>query len=251
MGARTGVELIYGLHAVRHALHRRQGAKLQLRVQADRRDAPPVRRLLDEAAAAGVSIIPEGRDALDRDCGGGRHQGVILMVESGTGGEQGLEEILALGGAPLLLVLDGIQDPRNLGACVRTADAAGAAAVVIPRNRAAPLTAAARKVASGGAEHTPVVQVTNLSRALRQMKESEIWIIGTATDADREIYDVDLTLPSAFVLGSEEKGLHQNVRKQCDHVVRLPMHGQVESLNVSVAAGVCLYEALRQRRHQS
>ncbi len=249
MAAGNDVELVYGLHAIRHALRRRTAAPVQLRVQKERLGAGPVQQLLQEAAAIGLTVTPVSREELDRDSGGGRHQGVVLTLHRSPRPELNLDEVLADRAGPLLLlVLDGVQDPHNLGACVRTADAAGAGAVVIPRNRAAPLTAAARKVASGGAEHTPVIQVTNISRTLRRMKQAGVWIVGTAADAAAEIYDLDLTLPSAFVLGGEEKGLHQNVRKQCDHLVRLPMHGEVESLNVSVAAGVCLYEAVRQRR---
>ena len=147
----------------------------------------------------------------------------------------------------LFLVLDGIQDPHNLGACLRTADAVGVRAVILPKDRAVGLNETVRKVACGAAENTPVIHVTNLSRSLREMQDAGVWIIGTADEAENTIYEEDLTLPIALVMGSEGQGLRQNTRKHCDKLVNIPMAGVVESLNVSVAAGVCLYEAQRQR----
>jgi 23S rRNA (guanosine2251-2'-O)-methyltransferase len=148
---------------------------------------------------------------------------------------------------PLFLVLDGVQDPHNLGACLRTADAAGVRAVIMPKARTAPLSATVSKVASGAAEHIPVIQVTNLARTLRQMQEAGIWIIGTADDAGCSLYGADFKRAVALVMGGEGAGLRENTRQHCDLLVRIPMAGSVESLNVSVAAGICLFEAVRQR----
>jgi 23S rRNA (guanosine2251-2'-O)-methyltransferase len=246
-------ELVFGTHAVRHALESSPADVLELRVARGRERAAPVRRLVDTANARGVKVVSVDRDQLDRETGYAKHQGIAAVRRRTEGPVTDLETLLGkVGGTQaLILVLDGVQDPHNLGACVRTADAAGADAVVIPRDRAAPLNATARKVASGAAEHIPIVRVTNLARALRQMQEAGIWIVGTAADAEETLYEVDLTGPAALVLGGEGAGLRQNVRNQCDRLVRLPMRGAVESLNVSVAAAITLYEALRQRTRGS
>jgi 23S rRNA (guanosine2251-2'-O)-methyltransferase len=148
----------------------------------------------------------------------------------------------------LLLVLDGVQDPHNLGACLRTANAAGVNAVILPRDRAVAVTPAVRKVAAGAAEITPVITVTNLARSLRELREAGVWTVGTDDKADQSLYDINLKMPLAMVLGAEGEGLRENTRKHCDFLVSLPMRGIVESLNVSVATGVCLYEVLRQRK---
>jgi 23S rRNA (guanosine2251-2'-O)-methyltransferase len=162
--------------------------------------------------------------------------------------ESDLEALIAgIDGAPFLLILDGVTDPHNLGACLRSADAAGAHAVIAPKDNAVGLTPVAVKVASGAAESVPFVQVTNLARTLDRIKERGIWLIGTADDADATLYETDLQGPLALVLGSEGKGMRRLTRERCDLLLRLPMLGRVESLNVSVTAGICLYEALRQR----
>jgi 23S rRNA (guanosine2251-2'-O)-methyltransferase len=192
-----------------------------------------------------------GRDRLDRLAGGTGHQGIAAQVNAPAAlGEKALDELLtALEEPPLLLVLDGVQDPHNLGACLRSADAAGAHAVIAPRDRAAGLTPVACKVASGAAESVPFIQVTNLARTLRHLRDGwQVRVVGTAGEAETLLYDADLTGPLALVMGSEEKGLRRLTREQCDLLVRLPMAGAVESLNVSVAAGVALFEAVRQRR---
>jgi 23S rRNA (guanosine2251-2'-O)-methyltransferase len=245
------VELVFGLHAVRHALDQSPASALEILVQQGRQQAAPVRRILESTAAAAVPVRIVSRQQLDSDSGYGRHQGLALLRRQQERPAADLESVLARSrsGSGLFLVLDGVQDPHNLGACVRTADAAAADAVVIPKDRAAPMTAAARKAASGGAEHTPVIPVTNLARALARMKEAGIWIVGTAAEAETSLYELDLRVPIALVLGGEGGGLRPLVRKHCDFLGRLPMRGAVESLNVSVAAGVCLYEALRQRGH--
>ncbi|MEM8955474.1 MAG: 23S rRNA (guanosine(2251)-2'-O)-methyltransferase RlmB [Verrucomicrobiota bacterium] len=157
------------------------------------------------------------------------------------------ESLLPSLDCPFLLVLDGVQDPHNLGACLRSANAAGAHAVIAPKDKAAPLTETVRRIACGGAEHTPFIQVTNLARALKKLKDAGLWLVGTADEATQVLYDVDLKGPLAIVLGAEEKGVRRLTRENCDFLVRIPMHGHVDCLNVSVATGVCLFEAVRQR----
>lgn len=240
---------MYGLHAVRAVLTRRPGDVLKLTIAAARDDAR-VRELREIAAARGLRPLEATAAALDAATGGAAHQGVVAEVRpSAPLDENSLLDLLTTQPGPaLILVLDGVSDPHNLGACLRTADAAGATAVVAPRDRAAGLTPVARKVAAGAAETVPFAQVTNLARALRDLKDAGLWIAGTAEDGEMELFDADLTGPLALVMGSEGKGLRRLTRECCDFNVRLPMQGSVASLNVSVAAGVALYEALRQRR---
>lgn len=239
---------LYGVNAIRTALERSPERIRELWCDSRRQD-PRVRALLAEAERVGVRAQQATRDTLDRLCGGALHQGVVARADAPRPLDEGdLAELLdRLSEPAFLLVLDGIQDPHNLGACLRSADAAGVHAVVSPRDRACGLTPAARKVASGAAETVPFVQVTNLARTLRDLKARGIWLVGTAGEAERSVYETDLTGPLAVVLGAEGSGLRRLTREACDHLVRLPMRGAVESLNVSVAAGVCLYEALRQR----
>ena len=240
---------VYGLHAVRTLLERHPGRVRQVWLQAGRADAraEQVRRL---AAERGVRVATRPGLELDRMAEGGVHQGVVAEVSgTATPGEDDLADIVrAAGPAVLLLVLDGVQDPHNLGACLRTADAAGVHAVIAPRDRATGLTPVARKVAAGAAEAVPFIQVTNLARTLARLKELGVWIVGAAGRAEMELYQADLKGPLAIVMGSEGAGLRRLTREACDFTVRLPMLGVVESLNVSVATGVVLYEARRQRR---
>jgi 23S rRNA (guanosine2251-2'-O)-methyltransferase len=240
--------IVFGLHAVRTLLAQRPERALRLVLQKGRTDAR-VNEIVRLAQERGVRM--EWRDAheLTRLAGSDHHQGACLEVRpSGTLGEGALDELLDRAERPpLLLVLDGVQDPHNLGACLRTADAAGATAVIVPRDRAAGLSPTVRKVASGAAETMPLIQVTNLARTLRWLKEREIWIVGTADEAQQSLYAADLTGPLALVLGSEGTGLRRLTRESCDLIVSIPMHGVVESLNVSVATGIVLYEAVRQR----
>jgi len=249
-GHEESVELVYGLHAVRHALERAPARAVEVWVQDGKLSSAPLRGLLDLARGASIPVRPVARRKLDSETGYARHQGLVLLRRGSPERPADLEELLAGGASrtPLLLVLDGVTDPRNLGACVRTADAAGIDGIIVPKDRAAPMTAAARKVASGAAESVPVISVTNLARALRAIKDAGIWVIGTAEDGEADLYEVDLTLPTALVLGGEGQGLRHNVRAHCDRIARLPMRGTVESLNVAVAAGICLFEAVRQRR---
>jgi 23S rRNA (guanosine2251-2'-O)-methyltransferase len=186
---------------------------------------------------------------LNQLAAGERHQGVVaeLVAQAGDPETQLEEALEAAGDAPLLLVLDGVQDPHNLGACLRSADAAGVAAVIVPRDRAAGLTPVVRKVAAGAAETVPLVAVVNLARTLRELKNRGVWLVGTDDAADRTLYEADLKGPVALVMGSEGEGMRRLTRECCDQLVSIPMAGAVESLNVSVAAGVALFEAVRQR----
>lgn len=243
------IERVHGLHAVQSVLARHAGRVRRVYIARDRDDARITKII---AAAAATAIAVERVDAvqLTRLCGEGVHQGVIAEIEPlpAWDEDQLLQALSATGAVPpLVLVLDGVQDPHNLGACLRTADACGALAVVTPKDRAAPLTATARKVAAGAAETTPVVRVTNLARCLRDLKSAGLWIVGTDSEASQPADAVDLRGPIAVVMGAEGAGLRHNTRQHCDWLIRLPSLGAVESLNVSVATGMVLYEALRQR----
>ncbi len=241
--------IVFGLHAVRTLLAQRPERASLLLLQKGREDAR-MSELMRVAQAAGIRT--EWRDAreLERLAGSDHHQGACLQVRPmGTLGEGALDEILDRATMPaFLLVLDGVQDPHNLGACLRTADAAGVNAVIVPRDRAAGLSPTVRKVASGAAETMPLIQVTNLARTLRWLKEREVWIVGTDDEAEKSVFETRLTGPLALVLGAEGSGLRRLTREHCDALVSIPMRGVVESLNVSVATGVVLYEALRQRQ---
>ena len=251
--AASGSHRVGGLHSVRAAL--RHGADRLAGVWYDaRRHDRRLRELLEALKAGGVPLHAADRAELDRMVPGTNHQGVVAETRVPAAQDESALEALLQGLAepPLLLVLDGVQDPHNLGACLRSADAAGAHAVIAPKDRAAGLTPVACKVASGAAEVLPFVQVTNLARTLRWLREARgVWVTGAAGEAATELYDLDLSGPLALVLGAEEKGLRRLTREQCDQLARLPMAGTVESLNVSVAAGVCLFEAVRQRRGRS
>ncbi len=239
---------VAGINSVRSALKFGVDGVAELWLDRRRRD----RRLLELAElarSAGIRVRQAEREELDRAADGANHQGAVAWVRMPAArAEQDLDGILSrIDGPPLLLVLDGVTDPHNLGACLRSADAAGAHAVIAPKDNAAGLTPVAVKVASGAAGSVPFVQVTNLARTLEWLKARGIWLIGTSGEVDGNLFQADLRSPIALVLGSEGKGLRRLTRERCDLLVRLPMLGRVESLNVSVAAGVCLYEALRQR----
>ena len=238
----------YGVHAVRVLLARHPDRVRRVLVTSAR-EAGRLADLKALAIRAGVPVGATDDASLDRLAEGGRHQGVVAeMVPRAGDPETQLEEALeAAQGAPLLLVLDGVQDPHNLGACLRSADAAGVTAVIAPRDRAAGLTPVARKVAAGAAETVPFIPVVNLARALRDLKERGVWLVGTDDTADKALFDADLTGPVALVMGSEGEGLRRLTRECCDQLVSIPMAGAVESLNVSVATGVVLFEAVRQR----
>ena len=239
---------VFGLHTVGNLLSGDADGLVEIWVQAKRRDAR-LGKILDAARRARIPVQAVERHVLDQMVAGARHQGVVASYRGVPPlAEPDLEPLLkGLDEPPFLLVLDGVQDPHNLGACLRSADAAGVQAVIAPRDRAVGVTPTVQKVASGAAQSVPFVQVANLARALARLREQGIWVVGTAGSADQSLYGADLRGPLALVLGGEGKGLRRLTREQCDLLVSIPMHGTVESLNVSVAAGVCLYEAVRQR----
>lgn len=240
--------LVFGLHAVRTLLQRHPERVAQVLLQKGRED-PRATELLSLAHAAGARVEWRTVAELDRLANGERHQGACAQMRaSGPLGEGALDELLDRATtAPLILVLDGVQDPHNLGACLRTADAAGVTAVVVPRDRAAGLSPTVRKVASGAAETVPLIQVVNLARTLRWLKEREVWLVGTDDEASQSVYQANFQGPLAVVMGAEGQGLRRLTREACDSLVKIPMLGVIESLNVSVATGVVLFEAVRQR----
>jgi len=236
--------LIYGFHAVTSKLRHDPESVKELLVDATRQDAR-VRDLLQHAELQGVKIIAADGKRLDGMAPGAKHQGVIARIEGGRKVAH-LDDVLdTLEEPAFLLVLDGVTDPRNLGACLRVADAAGVHAVIAPKDRAAGLTDVVMKTACGAAEAVPYVMVTNLARTLRELQEREIWVIGTTDDAESDLYAAEWPVATAWVLGAEGEGMRRLTRETCDQLVSIPMYGTVESLNVSVAAGVCLYEARR------
>jgi len=240
-------KVLFGFHAVTVRLKTAPESITEIHVDAARRDAR-MRAFVERARDGGAKLVDSDDAALTAMAGGTRHQGVVARVNA-LPPRHSLDEVLEeVPGPPLVLVLDGVTDPHNLGACLRVADGAGAHAVVAPKDHAVGLNATVAKVASGAAETVPYLMVTNLARTLGELKERDIRVIGTSDDADKTLYDVDLSGPVALVLGAEGSGMRQLTRRHCDELVRIPMAGAVESLNVSVAAGVCLYEALRQRR---
>jgi 23S rRNA (guanosine2251-2'-O)-methyltransferase len=237
---------VYGLHAARALLDRRSQAIMVAKVLHDA--SGRLEELADALMKRGVRIERMRRADLDRLCGGAAHQGIILEVASQPEFTLGDFEslVIARGRALRLLVLDGVEDPRNLGACLRTADAAGIDAVVVPKAHSAPLTAAAQKAATGAAESVPVLRAPNLARTLRWLKQAGVWVVGADAATDRSLYATSLAPPVAIVLGGEGRGLRRLTRDLCDELVAIPMVGAVASLNVSVAAGVVLFELLRQ-----
>jgi len=246
-------EKVYGLHAVRALLSRHAGRVRGVTV-AEQRTDPRIAEILTLAQKAGKAVKRAPPATFKQLFGDAVHQGVFVDVEPLTPWHEeelvaGIAAALEDKGrmAPVVLVLDGVQDPHNLGACLRTADACGALAVVIPKDRAVQLTPTVRKVAAGAAETTPIAVVTNLARTLRLLKEAGLWIVGADASAPKLAHETDLAGPTALVMGAEGSGLRQLTRDTCDLLVRLPQQGAVESLNVSVAGGMLLYEALRQR----
>ncbi|MCW8276360.1 23S rRNA (guanosine(2251)-2'-O)-methyltransferase RlmB [Pseudomonas sp. PCH199] len=241
------LEKIYGVHAV-EALLRHHPKRVKQIWLAEGRSDPRVQTLIELANENRVQVGQAERREMDAWVEG-VHQGVVADVSpSQVWGEAMLDELLdRTEGAPLLLVLDGVTDPHNLGACLRSADAAGALAVIVPKDKSATLTPTVRKVACGAAEVIPLVAVTNLARTLEKLKQRGLWVVGTAGEAEVSLYEQDLTGPTILIMGAEGSGMRRLTRDLCDYLVRLPMAGSVSSLNVSVATGVCLFEALRQR----
>lgn len=246
-----------GWHAVIALLEKQDNQVDAIWIKQGRRDqrSDQVRQL---AAQHHVSVHTVDRDELDRLSGDGRHQGVVAQLKksaaTGKTDTQDMDDLLRLLDdmdnlkSVLILVLDGVQDPHNLGACLRSAAASGATAVVIPKDRSASLNDTVRKAAAGAAERIPLVAVTNLARCLEALQQRGLWITGLAGEADALIHDIDLSGPSVLIMGAEGKGLRRLTREHCDHLARIPMPGDMESLNVSVAAGICLFEAVRQRQ---
>jgi 23S rRNA (guanosine2251-2'-O)-methyltransferase len=240
--------LVAGINPVIAAINAHPGDIHRLLVVADTQNQR-VKDIELMARDAGIDVVPSRREQLSELTGLDSHQDVVAEL----GGQISLDEaglmalLDGLDEAPLLLVLDGVTDPHNLGACLRTAEAAGVHAVIVPRDRSAGLTPAARKASAGASEILPLVQVTNLARTLRALKERGIWLYGAAGDAPSDLYDLDLAGPLALVMGSEGDGLRRLTAETCDFLLRIPMPGTMESLNVSVATGVCLFEIRRQR----
>jgi 23S rRNA (guanosine2251-2'-O)-methyltransferase len=240
--------LLFGFHAVTARLRARPDSVREIFLDAGRHD-PRARDLLALAQQQGVRVAVVDERRLEGLARGERHQGVIARAEA-IDTHLDLEALLERAGKPVfLLLLDGVTDPHNLGACLRTADAMGVDGLILPKDRSVGVTGAVAKVASGAAETVPVVTVTNLARAMEALKEAGVWLMGAAGEAGQSLLDTDLTGPVGWVLGAEGQGLRRLTRERCDVLVRIPMFGQVESLNVSVAAALCLYETRRQREH--
>jgi 23S rRNA (guanosine2251-2'-O)-methyltransferase len=241
--------VVFGFHAVLARLRADPSSVLEIYLDETRNDAR-AKDLAATAERAKVHLMRVPTKRLDGFYGGGRHQGVVARIVVRNAADT-LEEVLEGIERPMLLVLDGVTDPHNLGACLRVANGAGADAVVAPKDRAVGITPTVSKVASGAAESTPYVMVTNLARALAQLKERNIWIVGADEGADKTLYDADLPESIAWVLGAEGEGMRRLTRESCDLLVRIPMRGEIGSLNVSVSAGICLYESARRRRSRA
>jgi len=241
------MEVICGIHAVEEAIKSGQRAFDHVSVARDRHDSR-VQRVIDACRAGGIPVRFVAREQLDRLANGGRHQGVVAVTSEKRYSEVAEVITQRRGRHSLIVVLDGVEDPHNLGAVIRTADAAGADGIIIPERRASGVTATVARASAGAIEHLPIARVTNINRALEELKAENIWTVGLDERA-RQSYDaMDYNLDCALVLGAEGHGLHDLVRKRCDFLVNIPMLGKVPSLNVSVAAGVVLYEVVRQRR---
>lgn len=241
-------QIIFGIHAVKAVLASDPSRFIEVFVMKGRQD-DRLMPVLNELQMLGITMQQAGRKAMDDKVKGASHQGIIARVKPGKQyNENDLDDLLAGKENPLLLVLDGVTDPHNLGACLRNADAAGAVAVIVPKDRSAQLNATASKVACGAAEVVPLVRVTNLARSLRALQEKGVWVVGTAGEATHDIYHSKLTGPLAIVMGAEGEGMRRLTRETCDDLIKIPMAGSVSSLNVSVATGICLFEAVRQRQ---
>lgn len=240
-------ELIFGFHALDALLDVYPEKVLEVWMLKGR-DDERLNGLQARLLEVGVKTQLANRSALDNKAKGGQHQGVVAKVQAlPTLNESDLEQLLSKQDTPFLLVLDGVTDPHNLGACLRTADAAGVHGVIVPKDNSASLTPVVRKVACGAAEVVPLFQVTNLARTLRMLQDKGVWVVGTAGEADHSVYQSTFKGAQALVMGAEEKGMRRLTREHCDELVSIPMAGSVSSLNVSVATGVCLFEMVRQR----
>lgn len=240
-------EIVFGIHAVQ-ALLDSCPQRFQEVFIPKGRDDRRLQTLVKALEAQGIVIQVANKQMLDNTSEGAVHQGIIARVKPGRQYQEGdLPDLLASLENPFLLILDGVTDPHNLGACMRSADAAGVHAVIVPKDRSAALNATAKKVASGAAEHIPLIRVTNLARTMRVLQEANVWIVGTAGEADHTLHQSRMTGPMALVMGAEGEGMRRLTREHCDELISIPMAGSVSSLNVSVATGVCLFEAVRQR----
>ncbi|HYE35807.1 23S rRNA (guanosine(2251)-2'-O)-methyltransferase RlmB [Methylocaldum sp.] len=239
---------IAGLHAAEAALENAPDKIISVWID-HRREDGRIAAIAQKLASLGIPVQPAGRNQLDSLAESRNHQGIVIELKlSGELGESELQDVLAeLPNRPFFLVLDHVQDPHNLGACLRTADAAGVQGIIITKDQSVGLTPTVAKVASGAAETVPVYRVTNLNRVLGWLKEAGLWIVGAAGEAEQSLYEIDLAIPLALVIGAEGKGLRRLTRESCDFLVKIPMFGQIESLNLSVATGVLLFEAVRQR----
>ena len=238
--------VVFGFHAILSRLRSDPASVIEIFLDESRQDARG-RDLVALAERHKVRLMRVPSKRLDGFDGGGRHQGVVARVAVKSLGDD-LDDVLRDAERPLLLVLDGVTDPHNLGACLRVANAAGANAVIAPKDRSAGITPTVSKVASGAAEATPYLMVTNLARTLGEIKERNIWIVGADERAEKTLYEADLPDSIAWVLGAEGEGMRRLTRENCDYLVRIPMGGEVDSLNVSVSAGICLFESVRRRR---
>ncbi len=242
------VTKIYGIHAVQAALDYSADKIYKVWVDSQRKDNRQT-ALIDQLKKAGQTIEKSDRKRLDKMTDGKNHQGIVVEIEiPGVRSENELKQrIQKMAERPFFLVLDQVQDPHNLGACLRTADAAGVHGIIITKDNSTGITPTVCKVASGAVETVPVYQVTNLARTLRWLKEQNIWVMGTTGDSEQSAFSTDLSMPLALVMGAEGTGMRRLTEQQCDFVVKIPMLGQVESLNVSVAAGILMYEVCKQR----
>lgn len=241
-------QFLAGIHPVESALDHDPGNVIEVYVERGSQNTR-VTTLVERARAAGIAVQGSDRAALERMADGARHQGIVASYRPPPPrGEQDLLPLVdAAGDQALVLVLDGVTDPHNLGACLRSAEAAGVCAVVVPRDKAVGLTPTVRRASAGAADRVPVIAVANLARSLRTLKDAGVWLVGLAGDGERSIHELTLTGPLAIIMGSEGQGMRRLTREACDFTAFIPMRGSVESLNVSVATGVVLFEALRQR----
>jgi 23S rRNA (guanosine2251-2'-O)-methyltransferase len=242
------LESVYGIHAVTTLLQRTPDQVVEVWVQKGRQDAR-MQALLDLAEEHGLSVMEADKGLMNQKAEG-NHQGIIALRKPVQGrSEKHLPDLLdGIQGDAFILILDGVTDPHNLGAVLRTADAAGVHIVIAPKDRSAPMNATVSKVACGAAEAVPYIQVTNLARTMKDLQERGVWIVGTAGEAEQNVYQQSLTGPMALVMGAEGQGMRRLTRENCDYLINIPMAGEVSSLNVSVATGVCLFEAVRQRQ---
>ncbi|MCW8090818.1 23S rRNA (guanosine(2251)-2'-O)-methyltransferase RlmB [Alteromonas sp. ASW11-130] len=240
-------EWLYGIHALSAVVANEPERLIEVLVLKGRND-DRLNDIVNQVRRHGISVQFCHRKVLDDKVNGEQHQGIVARAKPARVlTENDLDEVLQNHKQPFLLILDGITDPHNLGACLRSADAAGVHAVIAPKDKSAGLTGTARKVACGAAESVPFIQVTNLARTLQDIQSKGVWVIGTTGETDKSLYDCKLTGPLALVMGAEGKGMRRLTKERCDELVKLPMAGSVSSLNVSVATGICLYEAVRQR----